>query len=47
MAKPSLQYGHSHYPRVGVCKVLIAGQETRVLEEESEGWCYWSGCSCY
>ena len=22
------------------CKVPIAGQETRVLKEDSEGWCY-------
>ena len=36
----------SHYSRDGVCKVPIAGHETRVLEEDGEGWC-WSGCSCY
>ena len=47
MAKASLQYSRSHYSRDGVCKVPIAGQETRVLEEDGEGWCYWSGCSCY
>ena len=45
MAKASLQYSHSHYLRDGVSEVLIAGQETRVLEEDDEGWCYWSRCS--
>ena len=47
MAKASLQYSRSHYSRDGVSEVPIAGQKTRVLEEDSEGWCYWSGCSCY
>ena len=42
MAKASLQYSRSHYLRDGVSEVLIAGQETRVLEEDGEGWCYWS-----
>ena len=36
-AKESLQYSRCHHSRVGVCKVLIAGQETRVLEEHSVG----------
>ena len=29
MAKASLQYSCSHYSRDGLCKVPIAGQETR------------------
>ena len=47
MAKASLQYSCSHYPRDGVSEVPIAGEETRLLEEDGEGWCYRSGCSCY
>ena len=43
----SLQYSRSHYLRDELSEVPIAGQETRVLEEDGEGWCYWSRCSCY
>ena len=43
MAKTSLQYSCSYCSRDGICKVQITSEESRILEEDSEGYCYWTG----